>query len=395
MNAATFAPPPELNGLRTKAWVVGIIGVVLSIGGFMLDREQFFRSYLVSWLFWLGISLGCYALAMLHQLTRGAWGVMIRRMLGAAMRILPFVAIGFIPIVLGMKELYPWMDAERVAHDELIQMKTWYLNRNGFIFRGIAYFAVWQFFSWVLNRLSLVQDKSESKKVFRRMQLFAAPALAAYCLTATLASVDWLMSLDPHWYSSLYGVMFIAGHAVSAFAFVIPIALYLSLREPLAGQLRPRHFHDYGKLMLAFVALWTYFQLSQLIIVWSGNLPEEVTWYLARTQGGWKWVTITLILFHFVLPFLLLLSRDLKRDAKKLAMVALVLLATRWLELYWHAAPNFGGHGPDAGGLHFHWLDLATMLGVGGLWLALYLGQLASRPLLPAFEPFLREALDE
>lgn len=388
-----LTPPAEIGGLKRKAWIAAAIGLIASGVGLMLEPTQFYRSWLVAWLFWLGVALGCFALGLLHQLTRGEWGLMIRRLLGAATRTLPLLLLLFVPIVVGMKEIYVWAQPEVVAHDALVQHKAWYLNPRDWIIRGVGYFAIWIFFARVLNHLSKKQDVLSSGKIFRRMQAFAAPGLLLYVLTATFASVDWLMSLDPHWYSSLFGISFVGGHAVSALAFLVPMALWIGRYEPMSRLLRPRHFHDYGKLMLAFVMLWTYFQLSQLIIIWSGNLPEEVTWYLARTAGAWKWITIGLVLFHFALPFLLLLSRDVKRDARKLAIVALVLLAMRWVDLYWQAAPAFT-HGAK-GGLHLHWLDLATLVAVGGVWMAFFLSELAKRPLLPVYEPFLGEALRE
>ncbi len=388
-----LSPPKELGALERKAWLVGAIGAAASIGGFFLDRPQFFRSYLVAWLFCLGIALGCYAIALLHQLSRGAWGLVIRRPLGAATRTLPFLLLGFVPIVLGMETLYPWARPDAAA-DPLIAQKAWWLNANGFTVRGLLYFALWIGFVWALNRMSRIQDVKKSDKLFRRMQGVAAPALIIYVLAATAASVDWLMSLDPHWYSSLFGMMFVVGQGVAGFSFIILVALYLSQRAPMDEHLQPRHFHDYGKLLLAFVALWAYMQLSQLIIIWSGNLPEEVTFYISRTEGGWKWLSIALVLGHFVLPFAMLLSRDLKRDARRLGRVALLLLVMRWFDIYWFAAPAFG-HGEGEHGLHFHWLDLATVVGLGGLLFALYLRELAKRPMLPVFEPYLKEALED
>lgn len=388
-----FAPPQELGTLRSRAWLVGGLGAAASLAGFFLDRDQFFRSYLVAWLFCLGIALGCYAIALIHQMSGGAWGLMIRRPLGAATRTLPYLLLGFAPIVFGLEELYSWARPEAAA-DPLIAHKAWYLNPLGFTVRGIAYFAIWIFFAWILNRLSLRQDEGSNDKLFRRMQAVAAPALVLYVVTASGGAVDWLMSLDPHWYSSLFGIMFVIGHGVAGFAFIILVALYLSQREPMRQHLQRRHFHDYGKLLLAFVMLWTYMQLSQLIIVWSGNLPEEVTFYLNRTEGSWKWLSIALVLGHFALPFVLLLSADLKRDARKLGWVAALLLVMRWFDIYWLAAPAFS-HGAESHGLRFHWLDLATLIGVTGIWLALFLGQLAKRPLLPVHEPFLEEALED
>ncbi len=386
-----YDPPAELAALRQKAWIASALGLAGSAAAFFLDREHFLRSYLVAWLWVLGIALGCFAVALLHQLTRGAWGLMLRRSFGAATRTLPWLALLFLPIAFGMADLYVWARPEAVAADPALQHKAWYLNRSGFLLRTGLYFVAWCLPAWLLNRRSRRQDAQASDSNFRAMQRIAAPALGLYCLTATLASVDWLMSLDPHWYSSMYGVSFIGGHAVSALAFGILVAAYLAAREPMRELLQPRHFHDYGKLLLAFVMLWTYFQLSQLIIIWSGNLPEEVPYYLSRTAGGWKWLSILLTVGHFALPFLLLLSRDLKRDARRLAWVAGLLLVMRWLDLYWQAVPALA-HGEPAAAAPT-WIDLAALLGLGGLWLALFLGELAKRPLLPAFEPYLKEAL--
>jgi Ni/Fe-hydrogenase subunit HybB-like protein len=390
--SAPFAPPADLGALQRKAWIVGLVAAAAALVGLFVDRQQFFRSYLVAWLLCVGVAVGCYAVALLHQMSRGAWGLMIRRPLGAASRTMPYLLIGFLPVVVGLPEIYSWA-RPGALDDPLIAEKAWYLNSTGFVARGVLYFAVWIGFAWILNRLSRRQDEAPSDRLFRRMQAVAAPALVLYVLTATAASVDWLMSLDPHWYSSLFGMMFVVSHGVSGLAFVILVALYLSQREPMREHLQPRHFHDYGKLLLAFVMLWTYLQLSQLIIVWSGNIPEEVTFYINRTQGDWKWLSIGLVLGHFALPFVLLLSRDLKRDARKLARVAGLLLVMRWFDIYWLAAPAFT-QGTETG-LRFHWLDLATVLAVGGVWFALYLRALGRRPLLPVFEPYLKEALGD
>lgn len=386
--ADNWAPPADLAGLQRKAWVIGGIGTVLSLAGLFMDSGQFYRSYLVSWLMCLSVALGCMAVLMLNHIVRGGWGILVRRVMESAAGTLPLLTVLFIPIVLGMQEIYIWARPDVVAADELIQAKARYLNPMGFTLRGFGYLLVWSLFSWMLIRASTQQDKTDDPALFRRMRLISAPGLAIYCLLATFASVDWLMSLDPHWYSSLFGVYFVGGQGVAAFAFIIPVALYLSKREPMSGALTQRHFHDYGKLLLAFVMLWSYFALSQLLIIWSANLPEEVTWYLERSTGGWQYIFLTLAVFHFAVPFALLLSRDLKRDASKLAIVALWLLLMRWLDLYWLAAPTF-----HHGGLHFHWLDLTTLVGLGGIWFAVFTRNLAKRPIIPINEPFLEEAL--
>lgn len=386
MNEPNWSPPDSLKAIRSKAWIVGSLGVGASAIGFLAQRQQFFQSYLVAWVFWISITLGCLAIMMLQHLTGGGWGLMVRRTLEAATRTLPLLTILFLPILLGLEDIYVWARPE-AANDPLIQHKASYLNPTAFAIRSLVYLGIWTFFAWALSRLSLKQDQTGDPGLFRRMQVYSAPGLVVFSLLATFASIDWLMSLDPHWYSSIFGVYFIIGTGVAGFAFVSIVALYLSQRQPLAGTIQPKHFHDYGKLLLAFVMLWAYMGVSQLLIIWSGNLPEEVPWYLHRVQGGWKWVSISLVLLHFVLPFVLLLSRDFKRNARFLAGVSLMVLLMRWVDIFWLAAPTFHHH--PAG----HWLDIATMAGIGGIWVAVFVGQLASRPLLPVNDPNLEEAL--
>ncbi len=386
MNDANWSPPDSLDSIKSKAWIVGVAGAVASIAGLFVQRQQFFQSYLVSWLFWISITLGCLAIMMLHHLSRGGWGLMVRRTLEAATRTLPWLAVLFVPILLGLQSLYVWARPE-AADDALIQHKASYLNPTAFTIRAVLYLAIWTLLAWALSRLSWRQDDSDDGGLFRRMQVVAAPGLVVFCLLATFASIDWLMSLDPHWYSSIFGVYFIVGTGVAGFAFVSIVALYLSRRAPLEGVIKPKHFHDYGKLLLAFVMLWAYMGVSQLLIIWSGNLPEEVPWYLHRVQGGWKYVSIALVLLHFVLPFVLLLSRDFKRNARLLAGVCLLVLFMRWVDLFWLAAPTFHHH------LAGHWLDVTTMAGIGGIWVAVFIGQLQKRPLLPIHDPYLEEAL--
>jgi hypothetical protein len=384
---ASYEPPADLGRLQRLGWIFGALGVAASLAGYALQPGQFFHSYLVAWLFWLGIALGSLAIVMLHHLTRGGWGLMVRRTLEAATRTLPALAILFVPILLGMQAIFPWARPE-AADDPLIQQKAAYLNPTAFTLRGVLYLAIWALFAFLLSWLSLRQDRTGDLALFQRMKIVAAPGLAIYCLLATFASVDWLMSLDPHWYSSLFGVYFIVGQGLSALAFLIVMAVYLSQREPMEAVFKPHHFHDYGKLMLAFVMIWAYIAISQLLIIYSANLPEEVGWYLDRSHGAWLWVSVVLALFHFLLPFLLLLSRDLKRNAKLLSRVAVLVLVMRFVDLYWLAAPSFGHEG-----LAFHWLDVTTVIGIGGIWFALFTAQLKRRPLLPIRDPFLEEAL--
>ncbi len=388
VSATSFAAPAAVDRVQRTALLAGGAGVLACVLGFALDRDVFFRAWLVGWVFWLGIALGCLALMMLHHLTRGAWGLVMRRVLEAAARTLPALALLFLPLAFGLRSLYLWARPDVVAADHLLQAKAAYLNVPFFLLRALLYFLLWGGAAFILSRLSRRQDSTGELRLTRRMQLVAAPGLAIYCLAATFASVDWLMSLQPHWFSTIYGVYFVAGHALAALAFLILAALYLSAREPLAGVIAPQHFHDYGKLMLAFVMLWTYFSFSQFLIIWSGNLPEELTFYVARTRHGWQWVALALVVFHFALPFVLLLSRDLKRRPQRLAAVALGMLVIRWVDLVWQVEPAFS---PES--FSFHWLYLAAPVAVGGLWVAAWIAELKKLPLLPLRDPWLDDAL--
>jgi hypothetical protein len=383
-----WSAPGDVDRLQRNGLAAAALGIVGCAAGVFLDRPVFFRAYLVAWLLVVGLTLGCMAIAMLHHLSRGGWGLMVRRVLEAASRTLPLVFLLALPLAFGMKDLYAWARPELVAADPVLQAKRWWLSVPFFWVRLVVYFAIWGGFTWVLNRLSQEQDRTGDPRLTRKMQLIAAPGLAIYCVLATLASVDWLMSLQPRWFSTIYGIYFIGGQGLAALAFTIVVALFLARRAPMERVLSPHYFHDYGKLMLAFVMLWAYFSFSQFLIIWSGNLPEEIVWYVKRIHGGWGWIALALVVFHFALPFALLLSRDLKRNARRLGMVALAMLAVRFLDLFWQVEPAF-----HDGQFYFSWIYLVALLAVGGLWLAAFVAELKKRPLLPIHDPYLPEAI--
>jgi hypothetical protein len=259
----------------------------------------------------------------------------------------------------------------------------------GFILRSVAYFAIWGVLTYLLNLWSREQDRTAERRFAKRLQSMSGPGLVLFVLTVTFASVDWVMSLDPEWFSTIFGLLFVAAWVLSAFAFVIAVMALLARREPLANVVAPSHFHDLGKLLLAFVMVWAYFSFSQFLIIWSGNIPEETKWYIYRMRGGWEFLPVALVIFHFALPFLLLLSRDLKRNAIRLAMVAAIVLVMRLVDLFWLIAPKF-----SKGDFHMSWLDVAAPLGIGGLWLAFFFWQLKQRPLVPFNDPQLPEVIE-
>jgi hypothetical protein len=330
----------------------------------------------------LGITLGCLALGMLHQLSGGAWGVVLRRPIGAASRVLPVLTLLFVPILIGMTRLYIWTHADVVAASELLRHKERYLNTPFFIIRAAVYFLVWNGVTFLLNHWSLEQDRTGDPRFARRMQRLSAAGLVAYGLTITFASFDWLMSLEPEWFSTIYGVLIIGGQGLAAIAFLVLAIAWLSRRPPLDGIIVADHFHDAGNLTLAFVMLWAYFAFSQYLIIWAGNLPKEISWYQHRLQTGWRAVAIVLVLFHFVVPFLVLLSRRVKRQATALARLAAAILVARVVDLFWLIAPEFH---PD--GLVVSWLDVLLPISLLSLWLGCFVWQLRGRAILPVYDP--------
>jgi hypothetical protein len=363
---------------------------LLSLVGLFTNVAQFLQSYLMAYVWCLGLTLGCLALGMVHQLSGGAWGVVIRRPIGAAARVLPVMTALFLPIVLGMGHLYHWTHEDVVAADELLQHKQLYLNTPFFLVRAAAYFFVWNVVSHLLNAWGREQDRTGDPRLARKMQLLSGGGLVAYGITITFAAFDWLMSIEPHWFSTIYGVLIIGGQGLSAMAFLILVAVWLSRRPPLDRIVVSSHLHDLGNLMLAFVMLWAYFSFSQYLIIWAGNLPHEITWYLHRVQTSWRFVGLGLIVFHFAVPFVLLLSRAVKRTAEGIVKVALVVLCVRVVDLWWLIAPDF-----HRDGISVSWLDVLLPLSMGSIWLACFVRQLRARPILPIHDPQFEEALGD
>jgi hypothetical protein len=384
---------PTLERLQKTGLTVGGVFLLALVAGFAVDRGQFFRSYLLGWLFWVGIGVGCLGLAMLNHLTGGLWGLVPRRLHEAAARTLPAMALLFIPIVLGASSLYTWARPEVVAADELLQKKAAYLNVPFFTARAAVYFAVWGLLAWRVSTWSRQQDGGADPARAGRLRGLSAVGLVLLSLTTTFAAVDWGMSLAPHWFSTIYGVLFIVGWTLSALAFTIVLTSRLAGEEPFTKALQPVTVHDLGKLLLAFTMLWGYVNFSQFLIIWSGNVSEETPFYLGRLQGGWQVVAVVLLVFHFALPFALLLSRPLKRSARALGAVAALMLLMQLVDLFWLIGPDLIGHGHADVPLRVHWMDLAATLGLGGLWLVLFVRQARSAPVLPTGEPEVRELL--
>jgi hypothetical protein len=350
--------------------------------GYAVSPQQFFRSYLFAYLFWLSIGLGCLPVLMMYHLVGGAWGYSIRRLLESGTRTIFALAVLFIPILLGMHQLYAWTDPPNPEIAESVMKKELYLNVPFFVARAIFFFFLWWFFASRLNRWSAAQDETGDIELLRRLSGLSAPGLVFYGLTLTFAVIDWAMSLEPAWYSTVYGMLWIVSTGLSALAFAIVVFAFLSDQPPLSEVARPDHFHDLGNLLFAFLMLWAYLAFVQLLIIWSGNIPEEIRWYLSRLRHGWEWAAALLISFQFFVPFFLLLSRRNKRNPRTLGYIALLVSLMRVVDTFWMITPAFF---PDR--LTVHWLDLIALAAIGGIWLFIYMGQLLSRPLLALHDP--------
>ena len=383
---------PALARLQNRGLILGVIGLVAAVAGFVVNRDQFFQSWLIGFLFCLGLSLGSLGLLMLQHLSGGQWGLVGRRVFEAAARTMPLVALLFVPILFAMPTLFMWARPEVVAGDKILQAKASYLNVPFFTGRAVFFFAFWILASWLLTKWSAAQDRGEESTDpagMVRFRTLSAPGLLFLILTLTFAMTDWVMSLDPHWFSTIFGLMFTAGFGLSAFAFTILVLAIVGPEGALAGRLKPRHFHDLGKLLLAFTMLWAYLNFSQFLIVWSGNLPEEIPWYIERMRGGWGVISIALIVGHFFVPFLLLLSQSLKKS-KWLPRLAIFILAMRLLDTIFLIGPSWEHHG-----FPIHWSNIAVPAGLLGVWLFLFTRNLQQRALMPLNDPHLKEAFHE
>lgn len=377
----------DLSRWERRFLSAGIILLIAAIIGAFFSPRDFFHSYLLGFLFLFGLTLGSMAFLMLQYMTGGAWGIVIRRTLEAATRTLPWLVLLFIPLAFGLKDLYDWARPELVQHNKILLHRAAYMNVPFFLIRAAIYFAVWFTFSYFLNRWSAEQDRNPNGRR-RRLVMLSAPGFIVYCFSVTFAAVDWAESLKTDWYSTMWGFLFIAGQGLTALAFVILTMTVLSRREPMARVLKPDHFHDLGKLLLMMVMIWAYFSFSQLLIVWEGNLTDEIPWYLPRFATSWGWVGMSLILVQFMIPFLLLLNRPLKRCAALLSGVAVIVLIMRYVDLVWIVLPGY-----YKTGFRLEWFDFVTPLGLCGLWLWAFLRQLPKLPLLPLNAPALEDAL--
>lgn len=386
----------QFERVQRIALIVGVFGLALTGVGMFVQPRQAFFSYLFAFVFWIGLALGSLCILMLHYLTGGGWGYTIRRFLEASVATLPWMALLFVPMFFGLRQLYPWMDPQIVATSEALQKIRSYLNVPAFTVRMIGFFSLWSRAAWYLNRRSAEQDESpDDAEPTRRARTFSGPGLVVFALTVSLALVDWVMVLERNWYSTVFPVQVIIGMILLTFAFctvmlawTVGPAPFDRRENPLSGVVRVEHFHSLGNFLLAFVMMWAYLTVSQLIIIWSGNEPREISWYVHRVAGGWRYVGILLGLFYFGMPFCLLLSRENKKSVRFLTRVAVGIALMHGVEGWWQIAPSY-----HQDGLGISWLDFTAWTGIGGVWMAIFLARLKTHLSLPQNDPRMEEAL--
>jgi hypothetical protein len=368
--------------------VIGALGIAASALLGRNDPAQFYFSWLVAFLFFLSIALGGLFFVLVHHATKSQWGVVVRRLGENAMATLPLFVLLFIPVALGLHHLYSWSNPEVVSADPLLSGKQAFLNPTFFWIRTGIYFAVWSILALAYRRASRRQDATGEERLSRRMIFWSGPSIILFALTVTFASFDWIMSLDPHWYSTIFGVYFFSGSLVAIFAFLILTAASLERAGYLQSVVTDEHFHDLGKLLFAFMVFWTYIAFAQFFLIWYGNIPEETVWYLHRQEGSWMAISALLGWGHFALPFLFLMPRTIKRRRPLLVGGAVWMLLMHLVDLHWLVMPVHQHHG-----FHPTLLDLTTLVGVGGLFVALFTRLLRSGALVPLGDPRLPESL--
>ena len=379
-NHLNLEAPMGVRPIERRALTIGVVVGLASLILAFTEPDKFFHAYLIAFMAWLGISLGCMVFLMIYHLTGGVWGTVVRRPLEAGVRTIWFMAVLFIPIAAGMKHIYFWLTPANVAANKhLVDLTHSYLTHSGFILRAVIYFVIWIGLSWLLLSLSATQDKPPVRNLSPRFRVISGPGLILYAFTVTFAVIDWVMSLSAPWISTIYGFIFIVGQCLAAISFIVIVETVLIKYEPFSKVLKPKEIHDHGKLMLTFIMLWAYFSFSQLLITWAGNLPSEITWFTRRLYHGWQYVGLFLVLFHFAVPFALLLSRPLKRNPRRLIKVAIWLIIARYVDLFWCVEGNFSQS-------FFVTLpDILLPIALGGLWVWMYFRNLRQAPLLPLY----------
>jgi hypothetical protein len=378
----------KINRLQKITFAVGIFGLAICCIDFVFERRDFYVSYLFAFIFWISLSLGCFYGGMIHYLTAGRWGFSARRIFEAGYMTLPLMVLFFVPILFGLPELYPWARPEAVAADKILQHRTAFENFPSFLIRAICCFGIWIVIATLLRKWSLLQDTTSEVAPTIKIRTLSGPAVAIVPLTASFAFVDWAMTIEANWYSTVFPVIILAGQMLMALAFTTVLLAWARNNEPFRGA-SEKTFHDLASLLLAFVMFWTYVAFSQILIVYSANMPHEIGWYLNRIANDWIWLVGLVALLHFFAPFFLLLFRKVKNNVRLLATIAVVVFAIHAVEMFWVVAPTFYPR------IQIHWTDFAAWFGIGGIWFAVFLGNLKRHPLLARNDPRLENLIAE
>ena len=391
-----LTPPPVVKTVMQRSAIVGVVFAIVGVILAVMRPDQFYRGYLIGFMLWLGVALGSMAILMIRHLTGGGWGTVIRRILGAAMRTLPLLAVLFIPLAIGVHHVYPWAMPLQSIQDPHIRehlaknkfVTDSYLNITGFWIRAIIYFAIWNVLSFLLSMWSKQTDRPGAPDNTEKFKAVAGPGLILYAFTICFAAIDWVMSIDPTWISTIFGLIILIGELLSAMCFAVIVERILFDYKPMSEMLKPDFVHDHGKWMLTFIMVWMYFTFSQWLIIWAGNLPSEITFYMKHLNGGWGGIALFLVLFNFAIPFAMLLSRPFKRNIRRLVWLAVWLLFVRCVDLFWIVEPNYSAS------FNVTVADIVLPIAIGGLWVAYFFYNLGNLPLLPAYDPSAVEVLE-
>jgi hypothetical protein len=395
MNVANNTYKVANNNLIGKvSLIVGIIFLAFSGYGYFQDKTNFFLNYLTAFVFWLSVALGALFFIMIHHITGANWSTVLRRISENIAATMPLMVILFIPILFGIHELYEWshpelVDPNSAQFDKIIYGKSGFLNIPFFYIRTAVYLIVWTWLALSLRKKSLVQDNGHNDKITSSFKKLSAQGIILFAITITFASFDWLMSLDPHWFSTIFGVYIFSGSLLAFLCFLVIMLTYHRKNNAFNNIFTIEHYHDIGKLIIAFIIFWAYMAFSQYFLIWYANLPEENYWFLYRWENSWKYISLLIIFGHFVLPFIALITRIAKRSVIFMSAVSIWILVMHYLDLYWLVLPT---HHRD--GIHFNFYDIAPLLGIGGLFVWYFWRLHSSKPVIPVSDPSLGNSIE-
>src|SRR6056297_1131337 len=381
---------PAQNDATKAFFGVGIVGLIASGVGYFLNADQFFFSYLTSFAFYTSFALASLILVMIHHITKSSWGAVIRRIPESLFAKFWIWALFFIPVILGMSNLYSWTNTEYVMNDPILAGKTPYLNEPFFLIRQFIYFGIWSFLGYKLHKTSLEMDRTRDWGLTTLLRKFSAPGILLFALTIAFASFDWVMSLDAHWFSTIFGVYYFAMSFQALFPFIILMVFWMHSNGILTNIIKKAHIYDLGAWFFGFTVFYAYIAFSQFLLIYYANIPEETLWYYHRLEGSWSVITYSLIACRFVIPFIILLNRDKKHNKTLLIIASVLIIVMHLIELHWIVMPVL-----HHSGMAISWLDITTLIGLGGIFLGLFFRRFKNHKIVPVNDPTLADSLDK